>query len=116
MENSSVLAATDTKKYFNRDLSWLSFNLRVLEESQDPQLPLVEKIKFIAIHSSNLDEFYRVRVAYLEALSKLGDFNDEENSSYQDILAAVRKDASHQTNYLRSILATTIIPGLEANN
>jgi len=115
MENSSA-PVIETAKYFNRDLSWLSFNQRVLEESLDPQLPLAEKIKFIAIHASNLDEFYRVRVAHLETLSKLGDFNEEENSSYHDILAKVRKEASHQTNYLRSILANTVIPGLEANN
>ena len=115
MENSSA-PAIEIAKYFNRDLSWLSFNHRVLEESLDPQLPLVEKIKFIAIHASNLDEFYRVRVSHLETLAKLGDFNDEENSSYHEILAAVRKEASHQTNYLRSILATTIIPGLETSN
>src|ERR1700743_304062 len=115
MENSTA-NAIEMIKYFNRDLSWLSFNLRVLEESLDPQLPLVEKIKFIAIHASNLDEFYRVRVAHLETLSKLGDFNDEENSSYHDILAEVRKEASHQTNYLRSILASTVIPGLAESN
>ncbi|HEY9001963.1 MAG TPA: polyphosphate kinase 1 [Mucilaginibacter sp.] len=115
MENLSE-PTVETTKYFNRDLSWLGFNLRVLEESLDPQLPLVEKIKFIAIHASNLDEFYRVRVAHLESLSKLGDFNDEENSSYHDILAAVRKEASYQTNYLRSILATVVIPDLTANN
>jgi polyphosphate kinase len=115
MENSSA-PVIKTAKYFNRDLSWLSFNLRVLEECLDPQLPLVEKIKFIAIHASNLDEFYRVRVSHLETLSKLGEFNDEENSSYHNILATVRKEASHQTNYLRSILTTTVIPGLAANN
>ncbi|MES2133713.1 MAG: polyphosphate kinase 1 [Bacteroidota bacterium] len=115
MENLSA-PEIETAKYFNRDLSWLSFNHRVLEESTDPQLPLAEKIKFIAIHASNLDEFYRVRVAHLETLSKMGEFNEEENSSYRDILAAVRKEASHQTNYLRSILATTIIPGLSENN
>ena len=115
MENSSS-TAMEVIKYFNRDLSWLSFNQRVLEESLDPQLPLVEKIKFIAIHASNLDEFYRVRVSHLETLAKLGEFNDEENSSYHEILAAVRKAASHQTNYLRSILATSIIPGLKENN
>jgi len=115
MENSSA-PTIEITKYFNRDLSWLSFNHRVLEESLDPQLPLVEKIKFIAIHASNLDEFYRVRVSHLETLTKLEEFNDEENSSYHDILAAVRKEASHQTSYLRSILTTTVIPGLEANN
>lgn len=115
MENSHA-TAIDTAKYFNRDISWLSFNLRVLEESLDPQLPLVEKIKFIAIHASNLDEFYRVRVAHLETLAKMGEFNFEENRAYQAILVDVRKEASYQTNYLRSILATTVIPGLEANN
>ncbi|MBB6502895.1 polyphosphate kinase 1 [Pedobacter cryoconitis] len=111
--NESILEVT---RYFNRDISWLSFNQCVLEESLDPLLPIVEKIKFIAIHASNLDEFYRVRVSHLETLDKIGDFNEEENSSYSDILAAVREEASHQTNYLRSILATTIIPELEKNN
>ena len=72
MENSTA-PAIETTKYFNRDLSWLSFNLRVLEESLDPQLPLVEKIKFIAIHASNLDEFYRVRVATLSRLANLNE-------------------------------------------
>jgi polyphosphate kinase len=115
MENSSA-PAIELKKYFNRDLSWLSFNHSVLEESLDPQLPLVEKIKFIAIHASNLDEFYRVRVSHLETLAKLGEFNEEENSAYQDILATVRKEASHQTSYLRTILATVVIPELAANN
>lgn len=111
--NESVI---EVPRYFNRDISWLSFNQRVLEESLDPLLPIVEKIKFIAIHASNLDEFYRVRVSHLETLDKMGAFNEEEDCSYGDILRAVRKEASHQTNYLRSILATTIIPELEKNN
>ena len=115
MENHHDTSAAESR-YFNRDMSWLSFNQRVLEESLDPLLPLVEKIKFIAIHAANLDEFYRVRVSHLETLHKMGSFNEEENSSYTDILATVRKEASSQTNYVRSILATTIIPDLEKNN
>ena len=59
-------------RYFNRDLSWLSFNSRVLQEALDPRVPLLERLKFMAIHSSNLDEFYRVRVAHLRSLRKLG--------------------------------------------
>ena len=58
-------------RYFVRDLSWLSFNDRVLQEAMDPRNPLLERVKFLAIYSSNLDEFYRVRVASLRSLSKL---------------------------------------------
>lgn len=54
--------------YFNRDISWLSFNYRVLEEAYDKTLPLYERIKFLAIYSNNLEEFYRVRVSYYRGL------------------------------------------------
>lgn len=55
----------------NRDISWLAFNHRVLQEAADPAVPLYERIKFLAIWSSNLDEFFRVRVASLRALARL---------------------------------------------
>ncbi|MCB9293531.1 MAG: polyphosphate kinase 1 [Lewinellaceae bacterium] len=55
----------------NRDLSWLSFNHRVLQEAQDERVPLYERIKFLAIYSSNLDEFFRVRVASLRSFKDL---------------------------------------------
>jgi len=57
--------------FFNRELSWLSFNYRVLQEAKDPTVPLFERIKFLAIYSSNLDEFFRVRVASLRSLLNL---------------------------------------------
>ncbi|MHC3993674.1 RNA degradosome polyphosphate kinase [Thiomicrolovo sp. ZZH C-3] len=62
----------DPKFYFNRELSWLQFNTRVLQQAQDKKQPLLERLKFLAIYGTNLDEFYMIRVAGLKKLFTSG--------------------------------------------
>lgn len=59
-------------EYIDRDISWLDFNYRVLQEAKDKSVPLLERLKFLAIYSSNLGEFFRIRVAHHRNLKKLG--------------------------------------------
>jgi polyphosphate kinase len=78
------MAEMNTNAFLNRELSWLDFNRRVLEEAQDPSVPLLERVKFLAIFSSNLDEFFMIRVATLKRRMHAG----EPTSGPDDLTAA----------------------------
>ncbi len=94
-----------TGKYINRDISWLSFNGRVLDEAKDRSLPLYERLKFLAIYSSNLDEFYKVRVAAYRRSSL------DSKALLQQILEIVNK----QQNEFGSVFWKELVPKLREN-
>jgi len=71
----------DTRLFFDKELSWLSFNERVLQEAADTSVPLIERIRFLGIYSSNLDEFFRVRVAKIRRKIIIKSATEEEESA-----------------------------------
>ena len=99
---------------YNRDLSWLGFNLRVLQEAAEADVPLYEKLKFLSIFSSNLDEFFRVRYPGIVALSLLNKKTRKAiGETEKNILEKVQDEIMRQLNFFGSILHDEILPGLK---
>ena len=109
------------KKRIDRDISWLSFNERVLQEAADPTVPLKERIKFLGIFSNNLDEFFRVRVATLRKMADLkakqnlpDDYHPQlvietiqdivlkQQNHFEQVWKQIQKELAEQKIYLRS--------------
>jgi polyphosphate kinase len=99
--------------FFDRDLSWLTFNERVLQEAAHEHVPLMERVNFLAIFSSNLDEFYRVRMPVLFAMEKLGKLGD---GVIGDPLLMAQQSIMRQQNEFGRIFTERIIPLLKQNN
>lgn len=104
-------------RYRNRELSWLDFNYRVLQEAKDPSVPLFERIKFMAIYSSNLDEFFRVRVANIRNLlratiSAKKEIDYDPKTLMKQILQTVNK----QQEEFSILFLNEILPALAKNN
>ena len=85
-------------KFIPRDISWLSFNARVLQEANDPTVPLKSRIRFLGIFSNNLDEFFRVRVATLRRMMLLGKKNMHLEENPQQILDEIQVIVLQQQN------------------
>jgi len=98
--------------FFHRDLSWLMFNERVLDEARRETVPLMERIRFLAIYSSNLDEFYRVRMPALAALAKIS--NDDEQRGLAPVIRRINKTVLEQQRNFGWIIEERILQALQA--
>ena len=104
----------DSELFISRELSWLDFNSRVLDEAFCPANPLLERLKFIAIFSSNLDEFFMVRIAGQRQLLKMEqNLPDPAGNRPADQLAAARRKIERLVKRQYSCLHDEILPGLE---
>jgi polyphosphate kinase len=103
--------------YMNRDISWLSFNNRVLDEARDKRLPLYERLKFLAIYSSNLDEFYKVRVAnYRRILNQSPAIHQKPSPDSSHVLSEILRLVDHQQQEFGKIFWKELVPELKKNN
>lgn len=94
------------ESFFNRELSWLSFNDRVLQEAMDEKNPLIERLRFLGIFSNNRDEFFRVRVATIKRMLNLG--KQARKELYDDpeiLLASIKKEVHRQQTLFDNVLA-----------
>lgn len=90
------MAVKTRQQHINREVSWMAFNERVLQEAADPRNPIIERIRFLGIYSNNMDEFFRVRIASLRRMAQLGTrdlstLEDDPRKILSQVLDLVKK-------------------------
>src|SRR6187200_2135169 len=109
------LDLADASLYINRELGWLAFNQRVLDQANDPAHPLLERVKFLSIAASNLDEFYMVRVATLLKKLRAGmDDVSPDGLHTEQQLVAIRQRAAQMLDDIATCWQEQLRPQLEA--
>jgi polyphosphate kinase len=114
-DGAPTLTLDDPSLYINRELSWLAFNRRVLEEALDPSVPLLERIKFLAIFASNLDEFFMVRVGGLQqkVAAGINVGSGADRTAPRDQLAAISSIVRELFQSGYQCLRDQLLPALE---
>ena len=102
-------------RYFNRDISWLSFNYRVLMEADDPTVPVYDRIRFVSIYSSNLEEFYKVRVAEHKAVARGGYSEELTQEEAAELIIQIAGEVNRQMEDRIRIFEGGILPELKRN-
>src|SRR5437762_11457220 len=110
-----AVSLDDPSLYINRELSWLEFNRRVLDEARDPQVPLLERLKFLAIFGSNLDEFFMVRVGGLQQKVQVGIAigSGADRMPPREQLERISQMAHQLTTDQYAILMAELLPAME---
>src|SRR5437667_3393998 len=116
-ESVQVSRFSAPENFINRELSWLEFNRRVLEEAQDPTQPLIERVKFLTIFSSNLDEFFEIRVAGIKQQieSETSDVG-ADGLSPTETFNAIQKTVRELVGTQYALWNTEIAPALAKHN
>jgi polyphosphate kinase len=117
MQKDTSVLLSDPSLYVNRELSWLEFNQRVLEEAQDPSNPPLERLRFLCIVASNLDEFFEVRVAGLKQQRESGVSEPgPDGMSPGEQLAAISARVRQMVDDKYLVWSKELVPALEQNN
>lgn len=106
----------DNRIFFKRDISWLSFNYRVLLEAKNKRLPIFNRIKFLSIFSSNLEEFYKIRISEYRRIIAQEDSEPAAKNRAEETLYEINQEVSHQMQDFFFVFRDEILPEMKRNN